>query len=66
MQGKQRNVMSQIQELLCFRAIVVSSDPRSEPETAKKNIFLEESLEKVTFITKNSHIENLGMTKASG
>ena len=30
-------------------SLVVSSNPRSEPETAKTPFFLEESLEKVTF-----------------
>ena len=36
MQGKENNVMIQVQELFCLRELVTSSYPRSDPETAKK------------------------------
>ena len=54
MHGKEKDVLRQIQELFCFREFVVSSDQRSAPKTAKnwqEAIFLEESLNKVTFVT---------------
>ena len=46
--GKRKGVLRQVQELLCLRELVVSSDPKSEREIAKRASFLEESLEKVT------------------
>ena len=53
MQGKENDVLTQVQELFCLRKLVTSSNPGSDPETAKK---LEKSLEKVTFVTLKSHL----------
>ena len=42
-QGKEQVSLKQAQELFCLREVVVSSnhhDPRSEPEAAKKPLFL--------------------------
>ena len=49
---EEKDVLRQIQEHFCLRAceFVVTSDPRSAPQRAK-NHFLEESLDKVTFVT---------------
>ena len=34
--GKQNDVLRQVQELFCLRDLVESSNPRSDPETAKQ------------------------------
>ena len=39
-QGKEKHVLREIKELFCFREFVVSSDPRSALQTAKKPFFL--------------------------
>ena len=39
-QGKEQVELKQAQELFCLRELVVSSNPRSEPETAKMLFFL--------------------------
>ena len=39
-QGKEQVELKQAQELFCLRELVVSSNPRSEPETAKMPFFL--------------------------
>ena len=52
MHHKEKDVLRQIQEFFCFREFVVSSGPRSAPQTAchcQEAIFLEGSLDKVTF-----------------
>ena len=54
-QGKEKDVLKQVQELFFLRELVVSSNPRSEPVTAKKPFLVEslcglrESFLKVTF-----------------
>ena len=37
-QGKEQVALKQAQELFCLRELVVSSNPRSEPETAKLEV----------------------------
>ena len=44
MQGKEKDVLLQIQELFCIREFVVSFDLRSAPQTAKKPFFLKSHL----------------------
>ena len=43
-QGKENDVLTQVQELFCLRELVKSSNPRSDPETAKKPFFLKRHL----------------------
>ena len=47
-QGKEKDVLKQAQELFCLRELVVtvSSNPRSEPEKAKKLFFLKSHLKR--------------------
>ena len=40
MHGKEKDFLKQIQELFCLREFVVSYDPGSAPQTAKKSFFL--------------------------
>ena len=40
MQGTEKDLLRQIQHLLCFSKLVVSSNPRSEARTLKKPFFL--------------------------
>ena len=40
-QGKEKDVLKLALELFCSRELVMSSYPRSEPETGKKPFFLE-------------------------
>ena len=45
-QGKENDVLTQVQELFCLRELVKSSNPRSDPETAKKPFFLKSHLKR--------------------
>ena len=55
MQAKENDVLKQAQELFCLRELVVtqlvSSNPRSVPEIAKKPFFLKSHLKKYDFLT---------------
>ena len=39
-QSKEKDVVKQAEGLFCLKELIVSSTPRSEPETAKKPFFL--------------------------
>ena len=49
--GQEEDVLKQAKELFCLRKIVVSSNPRSESETAKKPFFLKGHLKRRLFLT---------------
>ena len=48
-QGKETDVLKQAQELSCLRELVVSSNPRTEPEIAKKPFILKSHLKRRLF-----------------
>ena len=52
-QGKEQVALKQAQELFCLKKLVVSSNPRFEPETAnlKKPFFLKSHLKRLLFVT---------------
>ena len=46
MQGNENDVLTQVQELFCLRELVTSSNPRFDPETAKKPFFSKSHLKR--------------------